>query len=111
MYVEQSPSFEHLKMDDFVYKLYKALHGLNQEPRAWYDTLSTFLLQNKFTRGVVDLTLFYKHHGEDITLVHIYVDDIIFGSTNEELYEKFSSLMRNKYEMSMMGELSSFLGL
>ena len=78
-------------MDDFVYKLFKALYGLKQAPRAWYDTLSTFLLVKKFTRAVVDKTLFYKHHGEDIILVQIYVDDIIFGSTNEELCEKFSS--------------------
>ena len=66
----------------------------------------TFLLEYKFTRGVVDKTLFYKHHGEDIILVQIDVDDIIFGSTNEELCEKFSSSVRNNYEMSLMGDHS-----
>ncbi|KAK1363984.1 hypothetical protein POM88_039545 [Heracleum sosnowskyi] len=104
-------SAHYAKMYDFVYKLFKALYGLKQAPRAWYDTLSAFLLENQFTRGVVDKTLFYKHHGKDVILVQIYVDDIIFGSSNEKLCEKFSSLMRNKYEMSMMGELSFFLGL
>jgi hypothetical protein len=111
VYVEQPPGFENAELHDFVYKLFKALYGLKQAPRAWYDTLSTFLLENQFTRGVVDKTLFYKHHGKDIILVQIYVDDIIFGSTNERLCEKFSSLMSSKYEMSMMGELSFFLGL
>ncbi|KAK1387877.1 hypothetical protein POM88_016055 [Heracleum sosnowskyi] len=111
VYVEQPPGFEDAEMYDFVYKLFKALYGLKQAPRAWYDTLSAFLLENQFTRGVVDKTLFYKHHGKDIILVQIYVDDIIFGSSNEKPCEKFSSLMRNKYEMSMMGELSFFLGL
>jgi Reverse transcriptase (RNA-dependent DNA polymerase) len=111
VYVEQPPGFEDANLYDFVYKLFKALYGLKQAPRAWYETLSTFLIENHFTRGVVDKTLFYKHHGKDIILVQIYVDDIVFGSTNEKLCEKFSSLMSNKYEMSMMGELSFFLGL
>ena len=69
VYVEQPPGFEDLEMTDFVYKLFKALYGLKQAPRAWYDTLSTFLLENKFTRGVVDKTLFNKHLGEDVILV------------------------------------------
>ena len=77
VYFEQPPSFEDSEMADFVYKLFKILYGLKHVPRAWYDTLSTFLLENKFTRGTVDKTLFYKHHGKDIILVQIYVDDII----------------------------------
>lgn len=63
MYVEQPPGFEDAELNDFVYKLFKALYGLKQAPSAWYDTLSTFLIENQFTRGVVDKTLFYKHHG------------------------------------------------
>ncbi|MGI4673511.1 reverse transcriptase domain-containing protein, partial [Klebsiella pneumoniae] len=69
VYVEQLPGFEDAGMCDFVYKLFKALYGLKQAPRAWYDTLSTFLIENQFTRGVADKTLFYKHHGKDIILV------------------------------------------
>ncbi|KAK1366493.1 hypothetical protein POM88_042054 [Heracleum sosnowskyi] len=91
-------------MYDFVYKMFKALYGLKQAPRAWYDTLSAFLLENQFTRGVVDKTLFYKHHGKDIILVQIYVDDIIFGSSNEKLCEKFSSLMRNNLDLDSKGK-------
>ena len=84
---------------------------MKQAPRAWYDTLFTFLLKNQFTRGVAAKILFYKHHGKDIILVQIYVEDIIFRTINEKLGKKFSSLMRNNYEMSMIGELSFFLSL
>ncbi|KAL8156572.1 hypothetical protein AgCh_001607 [Apium graveolens] len=89
----------------------KALYGLKQAPRAWYDTLSDFLLKHGFTRGTIDKTLFYNKHGEDIILAQIYVDDIIFGSTNEKLCQRFSKLLQSEYEMRMMGELSYFLGL
>ena len=111
VYVEQPPGFIDPEFEDFVYFLFKALYGLKQAPRTWYDTLSEFLLENGFTRGFVDKTLFHKKHKNDIILVQVYVDDIIFGSTNEALYARFAKLMQSRYEMSMMGELSYFLGL
>ena len=111
VYVEQPPGFEDKEFEDFVYFLFKALYGLKQAPRTWYDTLSKFLLENGFTRGIIDKTLFHKKHKDDIILVQVYVDDIIFGSTNDLLCERFAKLMQSKYEMSMMGELSFFLGL
>ncbi|KAK1365049.1 hypothetical protein POM88_040610 [Heracleum sosnowskyi] len=111
VYVEQPPGFEDSKLADFVYFLFKALYGLKQAPRTWYDTLSEFLLENDFTRGVVDKTLFVKKHKNDLILVQVYVDDIIFGSTNDDLCKRFAKLMQSRYEMSMMGELSFFLGL
>ncbi|KAL8109911.1 hypothetical protein AgCh_025854 [Apium graveolens] len=111
VYVQQPHSFEDPKFPNFVYKLLKALYGLKQAPRAWYDTLSDFLLKHGFTRGTIDKTLFYKKYGKDMILVQIYVDDIIFGSTNEKLCQRFSKLMQSEYKMSMMGELSFFLGL
>ncbi|KAK6139115.1 hypothetical protein DH2020_027142 [Rehmannia glutinosa] len=111
VYVEQPPGFEQKTFGDKVYKLKKALYGLKQAPRAWYDTLSQFLTDNGFTKGKVDRTLFRIQDGESILLVQIYVDDIIFGSTNKELCDKFSNLMQGKFEMSMMGELTFFLGL
>jgi len=91
--------------------LKKALYGLKQAPRAWYERLSKFLLENGFTRGKVDTTLFIKRKLHDIPLVQIYVDDIIFGSTNDSLCKEFSQDMQNEFEMSMMGELNFFLGL
>ena len=69
------------------------------------------MIENQFIRGTIDKTLFYKKHGNDIILVQIYVDDIIFGSTNEKLCQRFSKLMQSRYEMSMMRELTFFLGL
>ena len=111
VYVEQPPGFVDPKFPDHVYKLDKALYGMKQAPGAWYETLSNFLLENHFTRGTIDKTLFYRKVKDDLLLVQIYVDDIIFGSTNENLCAKFSTLMQSRYEMSMMEELNFFLGL
>ncbi|GKC88080.1 retrovirus-related pol polyprotein from transposon TNT 1-94, partial [Tanacetum coccineum] len=80
-------------------------------PRAWYDKLSSFLIEHHFTKGIVDPTLFTQRHEDDILLVQIYVDDIIFGSTNPVLSNRFATLMKDNFEMSMMGEMKFFLGL
>ncbi|KAI3775881.1 hypothetical protein L1987_45638 [Smallanthus sonchifolius] len=111
VYVCQPRGFEDPLNPNRVFKLYKALYGLHQAPRAWYETLSAHLLANDFVRGKIDSTLFIKKSGGDYLLVHIYVDDIIFGSTNEGLCKDFESVMKSKFEMSAMGELSFFLGL
>ena len=111
VFVEQPPGFEDCKHSDYVYKLDKALYGLKQAPRAWYETLAQFLLSSGFSRGTIDKTLFYLQQGKDLLLVQIYVDDIIFGSTNSKLCNRFAKLMQSRYQMSMMGELSYFLGL
>ncbi|KAJ9551930.1 hypothetical protein OSB04_015975 [Centaurea solstitialis] len=105
------PGFVDPKFPDHVYKLNKALYGLKQASRAWYDTLSTFILSKGFEHGKIDSTLFLKKYPKHILLVQIYVDDIIFGSTNPKLCEKFELLMKTEYKMSMMGELTYFLGL
>ena len=106
VYVSQPPSSEDPDFPDQVYYLLKALYGLKQAPRAWYETLSKFLLDNHFTRGTVDKTLFFRNVNDSSILVQIYVDDIIFGSIDDNLCKKFSKLMQSKYEMSMMGELT-----
>ena len=111
VYMEQPSGFEDPEFADFVYFLFKALYGLKQAPHTWYGTLSEFLLENGFTRGVIDKTLFYKMHKHDMILVQFYVDDIIFGSTNDQLCSRFAKLMQSMYEMSMMEELNYFLGL
>ena len=85
--------------------------GLKQASGAWYDRLSKFLLNNDFSRGNVDATLFIKKNQNDILVIQIYVDDIIFGSTNKTLCQDFAKLMQREFEMSMMGELIFFLGL
>ncbi|GJV59911.1 putative ribonuclease H-like domain-containing protein [Tanacetum coccineum] len=111
VYVCQPPGFEDPDHPDKVYKVVKALYGLHQAPRAWYDTLATYLLSNGFQRGKIDQTLFIKSQKGHILLVQIYVDDIIFGSTKKELCEEFEKLMKDKFQMSSMGELTFFLGL
>ncbi|GKA94028.1 retrovirus-related pol polyprotein from transposon TNT 1-94 [Tanacetum coccineum] len=94
-----------------VYKLKKALYGLKQAPRAWYDLLSKFLLSQEFSKGTMDPTLFIIRQGNDLLLVQIYVDDIIFTPTTPELCDQFSKIMCSQFKMSMMGKISFFLGL
>jgi hypothetical protein len=111
VYVHQPPGFENSKHPDYVYKLKKSLYGLKQAPRAWYERLSKFLLENDFTRGKVDTTLFCKSFKKDILICQIYVDDIIFGSTKTSLGKEFAKTMQAEFEMSLMGELKFFLGI
>ena len=93
-----------------MFKLSKALYSLKQAPRAWYERLSKFLIKNGFNRGKVDSTLFkVKEH--DILVVQIYVDDIIFGATNEFLCQDFFKVMQGEFEMSMMRAFTFFLAL
>ncbi|GJX80403.1 retrovirus-related pol polyprotein from transposon TNT 1-94, partial [Tanacetum coccineum] len=108
VYVCQPPGFEDPDHPDKVYKVVKALYGLHQAPRAWYDTLANYLLCNGFQRGKIDQTLFIKRQQGHILLVQIYVDDIIFGSTKKELCDEFEKLMKDKFQMSSMGELTFF---
>ncbi|GJW25151.1 putative ribonuclease H-like domain-containing protein, partial [Tanacetum coccineum] len=107
----QPPGFEDLDFPNRVYKVEKALYGLHQAPRAWYETLSTYLLDNRFQRGKIYKTLFIRRVKSDILLVQVYVDDIIFGSTKKSLCIEFKKMMHKKFQMSSMGELTFFLGL
>ncbi|GJS12406.1 putative ribonuclease H-like domain-containing protein [Tanacetum coccineum] len=111
VYVTQPPGFKDPDNPDKFYKVVKALYGLHQAPRAWYETLANYLLGNGFKRGKIDQTLFIKKQKGDILLIQVYVDDIIFGSTNKELCTGFEKLMKDKFQMSSMGELTFFLGL
>jgi hypothetical protein len=110
VYVEQPPGFEDSEYPNHVYKLSKALYGLKQAPRARYECLRDFLITNGFKVGKADPTLFTKTIANDLFVCQIYVDDIIFGSTNKSSCEEFSRIMIQKFEMSMMGELKYFLG-
>nr|GEV96925.1 hypothetical protein [Tanacetum cinerariifolium] len=111
VYVCQPPGFEDPGHPDKVYKVVKALYGLHQAPRAWYETLATYLLENGFQRGTIDQTLFIKKQKGDILMVQIYVDDIIFGATNKDLCKSFEKLIKDRFQMSSMGELTFFLGV
>jgi hypothetical protein len=110
VYVDQPPDFEDSEYPNLVYKLSKALYGLKQAPRARYECLRDILITNSFKVGKADPTLFTKTIAKDLFICQIYVDDIIFGSTNKSSCEEFSRIMIQKFEMSMMGELKYFLG-
>jgi hypothetical protein len=110
VYVEPPPGFEDSEYPNHVYKLSKALYGLKQAPRAWNECLRDFLIANGFKVGKADPTLFTKTIENDLFVCQIYVDDIIFGSSNKSTCEEFSRIMVQKFEMSMMGVLKYFLG-
>ncbi|GJY14280.1 retrovirus-related pol polyprotein from transposon TNT 1-94 [Tanacetum coccineum] len=111
VFVSQPNIFEDPDFPNHVYCLKKAIYDLKQAPRAWYDKLSSFLIEHHFTKGIVDPTLFIRRHGDDILLVQIYVDDLIFGSTNSVFSNRFAKLMKENFEMSMMGEMKFFFEL
>ena len=111
VYVEQPPEFESFNFPNHVCKLKRALYGLKEAPRAWYERLRKFLICSGFKMGKIDTTLFIKPKENDLLIVEIYVDDIIFGATNVSLYEEFAKFMHSEFKMSMMGELNFFLGL
>ena len=111
IYVEQPPSFEDEGISDHILKLTKALYSLKQTPHALYERLSNFFLEKGFSRGKIDTTLFIKSLNNDLLIVQIYVDSIIFGSTNKSMCEEFAKMMQIEVEMSMMGKLLFFIGL
>ncbi|KAK1649516.1 hypothetical protein QYE76_067321, partial [Lolium multiflorum] len=110
VYVKQPPGFEDLDFPNHVYKLDKALYGLKQAPRAWYEHLKELLIDRGFDVGLIDPTLFTKRVNGELFVCQLYVDDIIFGSTNKAFNDEFSKLMTDRFEMSMMGEMRFFLG-
>jgi hypothetical protein len=111
VYVRQPLGFESPKYPDRVYKLSKALYGVKQAPRAWYARLKIFLLEHGYVMGIVDKTLFTLNHGTDFLLVQIYMDDIIFGGSSDTFVSKFQEMMESEFQMSMMAELTFFLGI
>jgi hypothetical protein len=108
--VEQPPGFEDKEYSNHVYKLYNELYGLKQASRTWYECLRNFLIENGFRIGKADSTLFTRKMGKDLFVCQIYVDDVIFCSTNKSFCDEFSKIMTDRFEMSMMGELRYFLG-
>ncbi|GJR74091.1 retrovirus-related pol polyprotein from transposon TNT 1-94, partial [Tanacetum coccineum] len=111
VYMAQPLGFIDFEKPDHVYKLKKALYGLKQAPKAWYDRLKAFLIKHEYKMGMVDNTLFTKKKSSNLIIIQIYVDDIIFGSTCQDMCDEFAKIMHDEFEMSMMGELNFFLGL
>ncbi|GJY31580.1 putative ribonuclease H-like domain-containing protein [Tanacetum coccineum] len=111
VYVHQPPGVVDPAHPNKVYKVIKALYGLHQASRAWYETLYTLVQENGFRRVTIDKTLFIKKTKSDIMLVQVYVDDIIFGFTKQSMCTEFEDCMHKRLQMSSMGKLTFFLGL
>ncbi|GKD08106.1 putative ribonuclease H-like domain-containing protein [Tanacetum coccineum] len=111
VYVHQPPGFVNPAHPNKIYKVIKDLYGLYQAPRAWYETLFSFLIENGFRRGIIDKTLFIKKKKNDIMLVQVYVDDIIFRSIKKSICTEFEECMHKRFLMSSIGELTFFLVL
>ena len=111
VYIEQPEGFLLSQKEDYVCRLKKALYGLKQVPRAWYARLDGYLCQQGFKKGTVDSNLYVQIDKDNLTIVEVYVDDIIFGSNDDRLSKKFSTNMQSKSEISLLGELAYFLGL
>jgi hypothetical protein len=111
VYMEQPKCFELSDNPNLVCKLKKYLYGLKQAPRAWYHRLDQYLKDKGFKRGIVDNNLYIKIEDNDLLIVLVYVDDIIFECNKDSLVQWFSSAMESEFEMSMIGEMPFFLGL
>ncbi|KAK1579059.1 hypothetical protein Q3G72_035230 [Acer saccharum] len=111
MFVEQPKGFMDAHHLNHVYCLKKALYELKQAPRAWYEGLTQFLVDNDYTRDSVDKTLCIKKNNDELFIAQIYVDDIVFRSINNTKVQQFVDVMSHEFEMSLVGELSYFLGL
>jgi hypothetical protein len=111
VYVSQPPGFENPKYPHKVYKLLKALYELKQAPQVWYARLKTFLVEHGYIMDSVDKTIFTLKHDTDFLLVQIYVDDIIFDDSSHTLMFRFQEMVENEFQMSMIGELTFFLGI
>jgi hypothetical protein len=116
VYVKQPPGFKSVEFPHKVYRMRKALYGLKQAPRVLYGLkqaprLREFLFNKGFEMGKIDKTLFLPRHGDDILIVRIYVDDIVFGGSPHSLAARFVEDMSKEFEMSTMGELQFFLRL
>jgi hypothetical protein len=110
VYIEQPEGFQLSENIDYVCKLKKALHGLKEAPRAWYSRLDNYLQQAGFKKGSEEKNLYIKVSQGNILLVEVYVDDIIFCIDDDRLRQKFAKDLHNEFEMSLLGELSFFLG-
>jgi len=111
VYTEQPKGFVDPSFPNHVYRLKKALHGLKQAPRAWYERLTQFLVNQGYRKGGTDKTLFVKDNNGRLMIARIYVDDIVFGGMSNKMVQHFIQQMQSEFEMSLVGELTYFLGL
>ena len=111
VYIKKPEGFQLNNKGNYVGKLKKALNGIKQAPRAWYERLDSYLQLQNFKRGSTDINLYRKMVGDSMIIVEVYVDDIIFKSDDEKMSKDFAKRMQQEFEMSLLGELNFFLGL
>ena len=111
IYIEQPDGFILGNDPKLVCRLRKALYGLKQAPRAWYYCLDKYIHQQGFTKGSADSNLYTKIDNDKLLILVVYVDDIIFASNEEAMSQNFALVMQKEFEMSLLGELTYFLGL
>ena len=111
VYVENPKGFEDPKFPNHIYRLKIVFYGLKLVPRAWYKTFTSYLLEKKFQRWGVDKTLCIHRPKDELLVAQIYIDDIVFKTTSSDLVLSFAKEMKIEFEMSMVGELTLFLGL
>ena len=109
VYVEQLKGFVDPYKPDDVYKLRRALYGLKQAPWAWYDRLTAYLTKHGFKKGSVNTTLFMRNDKNSFVVAQLYVDDTVFGATNDSLTHSFADEMKAMFKIRMVGELTYFL--
>eukprot|EP00253_Pinus_taeda_P004992 PITA_04992 len=103
MYIEQPGGFILGNDPTLVCRLKKALYGLKQAPRACYYRLDKYLHQQGFSKGSTDINLYIKIDNDKLLILVVYVDDIIFGSNEEDMSQNFASVMQKEFEMSLLG--------
>lgn len=111
VYIEQPEGFLLSKNEDYVCRLNKALYGLKQVPRAWYARLDGYLHQQGFKKGTADRNLYIQIDKDNLTIVEVYMDDIIFGRNDDRLSKNFATKMQSEFKMSLLYELTYFIRL
>ncbi|KAL5715327.1 hypothetical protein ACHQM5_017160 [Ranunculus cassubicifolius] len=111
VFMQQPPGFQDATKPDYVCRLKRALYGLRQAPRAWFDRFSTFLLSMGFLCSTADPSLFVCHSKQGTLLLLLYVDDIILTGDNEKLLKRFTDRLGLEFSMKDMGFLHYFLGV
>jgi len=111
VYVTQPPGFVIKGKEEKVLRLYKALYSLKQAPRAWYERIDSYFIQNGFARSMNDAAFYIKKKGEEVLIVSLYVDDLIITGNNTHLINTFKKNMKDEFEMTDLGLLNYFLGM
>ena len=111
LYVNQPQGYEEARNEHKVYKLKKALYGIKQAPKTWYSRIDTYFLKNRFNRSENEHTIYIKSNVNDMIIVCLYVDDLIYTSSSDLLVEEFREAMIIEFEMTSLGLLHYFLGI